>query len=150
MRPVLLHTIHINLLPSNLLLGLIGTVSIVSCLILINLPIALYIKLVIIALILASSTYFILRDALLMLPHSWKTLEVDSKGALTMTNNRGQQFQPILAANSFIHEACTILNFKSSGFKLALAPVILFPNIQNADALRQLRVWLRWFKHHED
>jgi hypothetical protein len=150
MRPVLLHTIHINLLPSNLLLGLIGTVSIVSCLILINLPIALYIKLVIIALILASSTYFILRDALLMLPHSWKTLEVDSKGALTMTNNRGQQFQPILAANSFIHEACTILNFKSSGFKLALAPVILFPNLQNADALRQLRVWLHWFKHHED
>jgi hypothetical protein len=115
-----------------------------------SLPILLVIKFVIIALILVSSAYFILRDALLLLPNSWKTIDVDNKGELTMINKSGWQFQPTLAPNSFIYAACTILNFKKSGFKLAFAPVILLSSAENADELRRLRVWLRWFKHQED
>ena len=140
----MMQAIYIKLMPSKLLLGLLLAISIVACSIVISLPIALYLKLVIMALILLSSTYFILRDALLRLPNSWKTLEVDSKGELTITNKRGQQFQPQLASISFIHAACTVLNFKRNGFKLALAPVVLMTNVENADELRQLRVWLRW------
>jgi hypothetical protein len=142
----MLQAIHIKLKPSKLLLGLLLAISIVACIVMVSLPIALYLKLVIIALILLSSTYFILRDALLRLPNSWKIIDVDSKGELTITNKLSQQFQPALAANSFIHGACTILNFKRDGFKLALAPVVLMSNVENADELRQLRVWLRWGK----
>ena len=112
-------------------------------------PILLYLKLAIIALIIASSTFFILRDALLLLPNSWKTIDVDNKGELTMTNKGGQKFQLKPASNTFIHAACSVLNFEREGFKLALPPVILLPSASNADELRRLRVWLRWFKHEK-
>jgi hypothetical protein len=149
MRPVLLQAIHIKLMPSTLLLGLVGGVSIASCAILLSLPIPLFIKLAIIALIIASSAFFILRDALLVLSSSWKTIDVDNKGELTMINKSGQQFQLIPASSSFIHAACTILNFKRNGFRLALPPAILFTSIENENELRRLRVWLRWFKHKD-
>ncbi len=151
----MLQAIHIQLLPSKLLLGLLAAVSMVCCLVIIMLPISLFLKLLIIALILLSSAYFICRDVLLLLPNSWQSLEVNNKGVLTIVNKKGQQFQPALAPIAFIHAACTILNFKRpdfkrEGFKLAQPPMILFANAENADELRRLRVWLRWFKHQED
>ena len=147
--------IHIKLLPSKLLLGLLLAISIAACAIIVSLPIALDLlnsfttKLLIIALILVSSAYFIMRDALLMLPWSWKTIDVDNKGGLKITNKRGQVFQPTLVASSFIHAACTILNFKRERIKFALTPVILMANAESENELRRLRVWLRWFKHHD-
>ena len=150
MPAVLLQPIYIKLMPSKLLLGLLLAISIVACAIMISLPISAYIKVVIIALVLASSAYFILRDALLLLPWSWQSVDVNSKGALTIINKHGQQFQPTLAPSTFIHAACTILNFKSKGFKFVSPAVILFANANNQDELRRLRVWLRWFKHQED
>ena len=150
MPAVLLQPIYIKLMPSKLLLGLLLAISIVACAIMISLPISAYIKVVIIALVLASSAYFILRDALLLLPWSWQSVDVNSKGALTIINKHGQQFQPTLAPSTFIHEACTILNFKRKGFKFVSPAVILFANANNQDELRRLRVWLRWFKHQED
>lgn len=150
MRHDLLQAIHIKLKPSKLLLGLLLAISIVACVIIVSLPIALFLKLVIIALILASSAYFILRDALLLLPNSWQIVEVDSKGELTISNKNGLKFQPKLAASSFIHAACTILNFKREGFKFVLPAVILLSSAENENELRRLRVWLRWFKHQDD
>ena len=152
MKPALPQVIHLQLMPSYLLLGLLSGISIACCWIVLQQAISTGVKLLIIALIVVSSIYFIVRDALLMLPWSWKVLEVDHKGELTLVNQRGQQFQPALAASCFIHEACTILNFKGNGFKynvfrLGLQPVILFSSSKNDNELRRLRVWLRWFKH---
>ena len=150
MRDDFLQPIYIKLMPSKLLLGLLLAISIVACVIIISLPIALFLKLVIIALILASSAYFILRDALLLLPNSWQIVEVDSKGELTISNKNGLKFQPKLAASSFIHAACTIINFKREGFKFVLPAVVLLSSTENENELRRLRVWLRWFKHQDD
>lgn len=155
MRHNLLQAIHIKLMPSKLLLGLLLAISIVACSIIVSLPIALDLlnsstaKLLIITLILLTSTYFILRDALLMLPWSWQRLEVNHQGELTITNKRGQQFQPVLASSTFIHAACTILNFKRNRFKFALPSIILFAHTNYRDDLRRLRIWLRWFKRVE-
>ena len=146
----LLQAIHIKLKPSKLLLGLLLAISIIACAIIVSLPMELFLKLVIIALILASSAYFILRDALLLLPNSWQIVEVDSKGELTISNKNGLKFQPKLAASSFIHAACTILNFKREGFKFVLPAVVLLSSTENENELRRLRVWLRWFKHQDD
>ncbi len=154
MRPTLVQPISIKLMPSKLILGSIVSVSITACVILLYLPISVGIKLAIIALILASSTYYILRDALLRLSWSWQALEVNSKGQLKIVNQRGTQFQPVLAAASFVHPNLTILNFKRAGFRRALfrttlPPVILFTSVQNTNELRRLRVWLRWFRRDE-
>ena len=141
-----LQPIHIKLKHSNLILGLLLGVSIACCFILPTLPLSLMIKLATIFLIMISSGYLIWRDALLMLPWSWQILDVNAKGELSITNNRGEVFQPALAINSFIHTKLVILNFKRNGFKFAPAPVIVWVSQENEHELRRLRVWLRWFK----
>lgn len=146
MKPILHQAIHITFKPSILMLGLLCTISMWCCWILIVLPMATMLKLLAITLILVSSIYFILRDILLLLPWSWRMLEVDSKGELTLINQRGQQFQPTLADSTFIHAKLTILNFKREGFTFALPPVIIM--MSNIDEVRRLRVWLRWGKQH--
>lgn len=151
----MLQSIHIKLLPSKLMLGVLSSVSIVCCAIVLTLPILLYVKFVIIALILVSSAYFILRDALLRLPNSWQTIDVDSKGVLIMTNRNGQKFPLKPVPSSFIHAGCSVLNFKSNnikqlGFNFSFPPVILLPSAESTDELRRLRVWLRWFKQEEN
>ena len=145
-----MQAIVIQFKPSSLLLGLLSGVSILCCIILAQLPVYIAIKSGLIALVMASTLYFVLRDALSHLLNSWQSLEVNSQGELKLTNKRGEIFVPKLTNNSFIHSFVTILNFERGGFKWALPPVILFTNEENKEELRKLRVWLRWWKHQED
>ena len=128
------------------MLVLLAIISIGSCLIILFLPLMLAFKLVMILCIIVTSIYFILRDALLLLPNSWQFLDVDTKVQLTISNQRKQSFSPVLADSSFIHNRMIVLNFKRGGFELALPPIILFATHENANNLRRLRVWLRWGK----
>ena len=128
------------------MLSILCAISMLCCWILLVLPMATTLKFMAIVLVLVSSIYFILRDALLLLPWSWQFLEIDSKGKLTLINQRGQQFQPALANSTFIHAKLVILNFKRNGYRLALPPVILL--MANIDEVRRLRVWLGWAKQH--
>jgi hypothetical protein len=145
-----LQPILIELQPSKLLLGLLCAISIVACVILAQLPFSILIKCVLIILVLVSSAYFIWRDALLRLPTAWKSLEVTAQGVLKLTNNRGEIFEPILAASTVVHALVTILNFKH-GFNLRrMPPVIIFTSQVNQEGLRKLRVWLRWWQHQEE
>lgn len=147
MKTLYTKPIVIQLLPSTLLLGLLLAVATFSSLILWTLPIILTTKLVFIGLVVVSSLYFIARDALLILPWSWRRIEVDSKGVLTLTNNRQKRFKPELATSTFVHEYCVILNLKNQGVNWALSPVLLLEHTDNANALRRLRVWLRLYKN---
>ncbi len=146
MKPILHRAIRIQLQSSHMMLGLLSLISMICCWILLALPIVAAIKFVGILLVALSSLYFVLRDALQMLPQSWQVLEVDSKGQLMLINQRGQQFQPVLAENTFIHAKLTIINFKQTA-GLKLPPVILAGSQGNINELRRMRVWLRWAKH---
>jgi hypothetical protein len=61
------------------------------------------IKLLAIAMIVASSIYYSLRDALLVLPWSWRLIEVDRKGKLKILNQSVETFTPALHASFFVH-----------------------------------------------
>lgn len=148
MKPILHQAIRIHLKPSHLMLVLQGLISIISCWVLVVLPIALSIKLAMIVLVVTSSLYFILRDSLQVLPWSWQVLELNNKGQLALINRRGQQLQPALAESTFIHAQLTIINFKRKGYHLGLPPVILLETQGSKDEVRRLRVWLRWAKQH--
>ncbi len=143
MKTLFTKPIVIQLLPSLLLLGLLLAVATASCAILLSISMHLMLKLSMLALVIASSAYFIARDALLVLPWSWHSVEVDTKGLLTLINKRQQRFSPQLASSTFVHEYCVILNFKYPLLSWPTAPVLLFNQMDNADALRRLRVWLR-------
>lgn len=146
MKPLLSQAIQLTLKPSLLLLGLLVVVSIVCCFILAQLAVPLSIKLGLIVLVILSSTYFMLRDALLSLPSSWQILEVNSKGELKMTNQQGIVFAPTLAKHTVVFAWMTILNFRRVSWLRGLPPVILFGQ---GDTHRRLRVWLQWWQHHD-
>ena len=161
-KSVLTKSIVLQLAPSSLLLGLLVLVATASAMIICFSPIILSIKCAVFVLIIASTAYFILRDALLILPWSWQIVEVDVKGELKLINKRQQVFKPQIAATSFTHQYLTILNFKREGFKMVLPPVLLMPQFSNRkddaknesvykqkEALRRLRVWMRFFKHDQ-
>ncbi len=153
-KPLFIKPIVIQLLPSPLLLGLLLAVATISSLVLLLIAIDLWIKLTLFLLIILSTGYFIARDALLMLPWSWQSVVVDSKGVLTITNKRQQLVGPSLSAATFVHQYLTVLNVKPAGFKsdfrLVLPPVILLGNRSNQDEVRRLRVWLRLHKNKAD
>jgi hypothetical protein len=154
MKARLNQAIDVAVKPSPLLLGSLIVISIVSSMVVITLPIALFYKLLMVTIILFSTSYYTLRDGLLLLPWSWQRVQVSSLGQLRLTNNQGQQFTPDLAAASFIHPYLIILNLKKPVLKqrllgLALPAVILFaaPRCQQH---RALRVWLRWWRHEKE
>jgi len=62
--------------------------------------------------VLISSTYFAIRDKLLRLPSSWKSVQVNVQGTMKLINNRGENIELKLSASSFIHGFVTILNFE--------------------------------------
>ncbi len=143
--------IELALQPSRLLLGILLLISMLACFCVIIVAIPFAIKLCLLTIIVFSTVYFVLRDALQVLPWSWQQLVVSSKGELRLINQRGQQFKPVLHASSFIHPWLVILNTSNTDdakwFGSFLTPVLVLP--RNVDQHRQLRVWLRWWKHHE-
>ena len=149
-KPVLPKTIVIKLLPSSLLLGLLVAVATISVMIILMLPIAWLVKVFATLLIIATTVYFILRDALLMLPWSWHLLEVDVTGVLKLTSKERLVIKPQLADTTFTHQYLTILNFKRVGWSRLIPPVLLLNDCQDKNAVRQLRVWIRLFKHDKN
>lgn len=149
MKARLNQAIEITLKPSLLLLGLLVGIAILSCVIIAILPMSFTIKLLMLAIIVVSTVYFILRDGLLVLPWSWQRVQVSSLGELSLINNQGQQFKPLLLASTIIHPWLVILNTRNPDgdkrFNSSLMPVLVFPS--NAHQHRQLRVWLKWWKH---
>ena len=147
MKALFIKPIVIHLYPSLLLLGLLFAVATLSSVVLFTLPIGLAFKIAFFALIVLTSAYYMARDAMLILPWSWKSIIVDTKGMLTIINNRNHRFKRHLEVSSFVHEQCVILNVQNEGFSFSLHSVLLFNNVDNPEALRRLRVWLRLYKN---
>jgi hypothetical protein len=154
MKAQLNQAIEITLKPSLLLLGLLFGITIVSGFILVTLTLSFWIKLIIIALVIFSSLYCILRDCLLLLPWSWRCVEVNRLGELRLTNQQGQQFRPRVQSSSLIHSHLIILNLEQTSlhnsFFKRLPSLILLSSPANTEEHRLLRVWLRWWQHPKD
>ncbi len=142
MKNQVMPAIDLLLQPSRLLLGALLLIAILSCAAVIIVGIPFVTKLCLLAVIIFTTIYYCLRDALCLLPWSWQRIEVSSAGQLRLTNQRGEQFVPELHASSFIHPQLTILNMS----RWTLPAVFLFPQ-SDAEQHRRVRVWLRWWKH---
>lgn len=150
MKAQLDQAIEITLKPSMLLLGLLLSIAIVSTIILATLLIPYWIKLFLIALVVFSTLYYILRDCLLLLPWSWQRIEVNRFGELRLTNQEGQAFRPNVHATSFVHPQLVVLNFEQtlpqkSAFN-KLPSLTVLSEVTGIEQHRQLRVWLRWWQ----
>jgi hypothetical protein len=153
MKMHLIEAIDIVIKPSFLLLGMLSVIAISCCWIISILPIHGLLKLFWFSVIIISTTYYSLRDALSLLPWSWKRVEVSVTGELRLTNQRGEQFKPNIAPTSFVHSRMVIINSQRTTDTQywfgALPPLIMLSN-NHEETHRQLRVWLRWWRRPKD
>jgi len=143
--------IDILLQPSRLMLGVLLLISTLACVCVIIVAIPLSIKLCLLAVIIFSTVYFVLRDALYTLPWAWQRVEVSSAGVLRLTNQQGHQWKPVLLPSSLIHPWVVILNTKEPAnkwFNLPLPPVLIFPFAKQQH--RHLRTWMKWWQHENN
>jgi hypothetical protein len=149
MKARIIQAIDITVNPSFLLLGLLCLISILSCVIVIMLPMHGLFKIGMLIVIIVSTGYYTLRDALRLLPSSWQRLKVSCNGQLQLMNKQGKQFTPYLAPTCFIHPWIIILNIQPTTDRQrlfgVLPAVILFAD--DTQQHRRLRVWLRWWQH---
>ncbi len=142
--------IDLLLQPSRLMLGILLLISTLACVCVIIVAIPFGIKLCLLAVVVFSTVYFVLRDVLHTLPWAWQRVEVSSTGKLRLTNQQGLQLQPVLQPSSFIHPWVVILNTKELNkkwFNLSLPPVIIFPFAKQQH--RELRTWMKWWQHED-
>lgn len=109
----------------------------------------------IMALVWLITVYYCLRYALQKLPQTIVALHVNSKNQLKLVQKNGEQLEVQVQANTVVTSYLTVLNClvlnsqeKEATFwqKLFTQHVIILPDAVDAEAYRQLRVWLRWAK----
>lgn len=153
MKMHLIRAIDIAIKPSFLLLGLLSVIAISSCWIITILPIHALFKLFWLSVIIISTTYYSLRDALSLMPWSWQRIEVSASGQLRLTNQRGEQFTPSIAPTTFVHSKMVMINIKRTAdtqYGFAGLPPIIILSHNHEETHRHLRVWLRWWRHAEN
>jgi toxin CptA len=113
-----------------------------ACLILAFMPLALWLKLSLTALVIGFSTYHVM-DAVLHLPWSLVGLELNSKGELHVQCKDGKKQSVTVLEDSVVLPYLTILNLKM-GERRWRRHMLITPDRVEPNAFRQLRVWLRW------
>ena len=134
--------IRLDLKPACLLAGIFASVGTGACLILVFMPLPTWLQLGLGALIIASACYHVM-DALLLLPWSLASLELNGKAELHVICQDGAK-QPVqILPTSVVMPLLTLLNFKIGG-KFLRRHMLITPDRVDKDIYRQLRVWLRW------
>ncbi len=92
--------------------------------------------------------YYVLRDALLKLPYSFKIIELNLSGEWYVQQVNGRQLKLSIASDSYVSECLTVLHL------VQCVPhwrsifwhryIILLSDNVDPDLLRQLRVNLLW------
>ena len=142
MRPI-----QLNLKPSHLLATILAVAGSGACLILVCMPFPLWIKLAGAFLAIVAAAYHVL-DMLLRRPGSLVSLEVNSKGELHVLRKDGERIPAVVQPDSVVLPYLTLLNLRLEKHRWQ-RHVLITPDRVDADAFRQLRVWLRWGRQAE-
>jgi hypothetical protein len=93
--------------------------------------------------VLASLSFHLARDALLLLPSSWRSLAV-TEGQVAVVTRDGTELAGPVAGSSVVTPFFVVLRFRPEGGRRSVARAI-FPDALENDAYRELCVRLR---HH--
>ena len=135
--------IRLDFKASRLLAGILAVAGLGACIIIICMPIDNLLKLLVCPLVLLATSYHIADKALMRMPWSCTGLILDAKGVLIARTRTGDDQEISVQASSFVASYLTILNYRAEN-KYWQRSVLLLPDNVDADAYRQLRVWLRW------
>lgn len=138
--------IQVDFKPSAIFTGLLILATFLACLTIIFMPLAWQLKLLVLLVVIAFSCYSLLYHSLLRMPGSIVSLSVNVKNELHLLRKDGQKLHVEIASNTTVTPYLMILNyhFKQPNKWILNRSIILMPDNADSEALRQLRVWLRW------
>lgn len=93
-------------------------------------------------LILFSLLYYLARDALLLLPGSWREISLD-QDRVSVVVRGGSGFSGQLEGNTTVNPHFVVLRIRPDGYRLPVFRAI-FPDALDTDGFRELRVRLRY------
>ncbi len=133
---------------SRLLTLMLGGVSLGAGVLLLLLPFPVWLQTLLVLVVAAGAGHALWHHAWLRAPQSIHAIEVNAQGELHchMPAHDWQSAQVL--GSSTVTSWLTVLNLRVEGWRL-VRHVVLLPDTADADALRQLRVWLRWGAVHE-
>ena len=139
-RPALLQ--HFEFHPSRYLtlLLLVAHSAVLAVLPLIALP--LWAKSILVILLLYSLLHYLRRDAWLRLSDSYVGLALEGDGFI-LRRRDGVSMPCAILSDSLVTPYLTVLNVLPQGAHFARS-VLILPDSLDAEAFRQLRVWLKW------
>jgi hypothetical protein len=103
---------------------------------------ALPARLAMILLVALSLVYYLIRDALLLLPYSWREISLD-QGDISVTTRNGSRFTGQMANQTVVSPYFVVLCVKLEGHCLPVSQVI-FPDSMGEEVFRELCVHLRF------
>ncbi len=131
----------IVLKPSRILAVILLIAHAVSGVLILMLPLALWLKLVGIAVIVLASFYYVRRYALLRTPTAVRELRMLSEGRLEIFRSDWQSAE--LVGEQFSHPMLTIIRCRTETDRWPVSIVIL-SDMLDAESFRALRVRLKW------
>ena len=133
---------EIRLHPSRLLLAVLVAAHLGALAVVLVMPLAGWIKAVLVPVVLASMGYAIWRFALLRGRHTLVALKVTRDG-LEVETRAGVWLPTIVLGSTFVSPWLAVLHLRPQGRRF-MVPVVLLPDALGHDEFRRLRVWLRW------
>lgn len=100
------------------------------------------VRLALLAAILLSLPYYLARDALLLLPGSWRTISLD-QDSVSVTTRDGTTFSGKITGGTAITPYFAVLRIRLEGHYFQVSRTI-FPDMLGTDEFRDLRVRLRF------
>ncbi len=131
----------IVLKPSRMLVVILLIAHAVSGVLILILPLALWLKLVGIAIIVLASFYYVRRYALLRTPTAVRELRMLSDGRLEIFRSDWQS--ATLLGEQFIHPMLTIIRCRAETDRWPVS-IVLLSDMLDAESFRALRVRLKW------
>ncbi len=100
------------------------------------------VRLALLLAILSSLSYYLARDALLLLPGSWREITPDLDGVSVITKN-GSTFTGEVSGQTSVIPCFIVLRTRPEGRHFPISRTI-FPDMLGRDEFRELRVQLRF------
>ena len=135
--------VQLALMPSSLLVRVIGLAALTAVLVLLFLPVPVFLKCLLMGLVLLAAVHAYRRHAMLTAPDAIVRLSLNPESGLEMERRDGQTRLVTVREDSFVAAWLTVLNLRSVEGRQCHTLLLLADNVDPA-AFRQLRVWLKW------
>jgi toxin CptA len=138
-----IETVRVDLQYSRVGVGLLAAMAIGTLAVTFATPVALPLRLALMAAVVAVALEALHRVVLLRGPRAVRRLRVQRDGAIVVECPSGARTSGELKAGSFVAPWLVIVRWRPLGGRRD-ATVLLLPDMADAQALRRLRVLLRW------